>query len=98
MDFLEFTSGTAADLMGWDRRAVETDPHRWRTKPRRGSRCVPLVACSTGMRMPLSGFRSQFVWVREAKPEGYDTAARGRTDHPDRTGLMLRTAPPGWTL
>jgi hypothetical protein len=29
MDFLEFTYGAAADLLGWDRPALETDPHRW---------------------------------------------------------------------
>ena len=29
MDFLEVTYGAAADLMGWDRRALEDDPHRW---------------------------------------------------------------------
>jgi len=32
MDFLEFTYGAAADLMGWDRRALETDPNRWTHK------------------------------------------------------------------
>lgn len=34
MDFLEFTYGTAADLMGWDRPALETDPNRWTHKAR----------------------------------------------------------------
>ena len=32
MDFLEFTYGAAADLMGWDRGALETDPNRWTHK------------------------------------------------------------------
>jgi uncharacterized protein DUF5996 len=32
MDFLEFTYGAAADLMGWDRRALESDPNRWTHK------------------------------------------------------------------
>jgi len=32
MDFLEVTYGAAADLMGWDRRALEDDPHRWTHK------------------------------------------------------------------
>lgn len=30
MDFLEFTYSATADLMGWDRRALESDPHRWK--------------------------------------------------------------------
>ncbi|MBB2989096.1 hypothetical protein FHR72_000553 [Mycolicibacterium iranicum] len=34
MDFLEFTYGAAADLMGWDRAALETDPDRWTHKAR----------------------------------------------------------------
>jgi len=34
MDFLEVTYGAAADLMGWDRRALEDDPHRWTHKSR----------------------------------------------------------------
>lgn len=32
MDFLEFTYGAAADLMGWDRGALESDPGRWTHK------------------------------------------------------------------
>jgi hypothetical protein len=32
MDFLEFTYGAAADLAGWDRGALEIDPHRWSTR------------------------------------------------------------------
>lgn len=32
MDFLEFTYGAAADLMGWDRSALESDPDRWAHK------------------------------------------------------------------
>jgi len=34
MDFLEVTYGAAVDLMGWDRRALEDDPHRWTHKAR----------------------------------------------------------------
>ena len=34
MDFLEVTYGAAADLMGWDRRALEDDPRRWTHKAR----------------------------------------------------------------
>ncbi|TFV56603.1 hypothetical protein E4P42_18680 [Mycobacterium sp. PS03-16] len=34
MDFLEFTYGAAADLLGWDRSALETDPNRWVHKVR----------------------------------------------------------------
>jgi hypothetical protein len=34
MNFLEFTYGAAADLMKWDRRALETDPNRWAHKAR----------------------------------------------------------------
>jgi uncharacterized protein DUF5996 len=34
MDFLEVTYGAAADLMDWDRRALEDDPHRWTHKAR----------------------------------------------------------------
>lgn len=34
LDFLEFSYGAAADLMGWDRRALETDPQRWAHKSR----------------------------------------------------------------
>lgn len=33
-DFLEVTYGAAADLMGWDRRALEDDPRRWTHKAR----------------------------------------------------------------
>lgn len=29
LDFLEFSYAAAADLAGWDRDALETDPHRW---------------------------------------------------------------------
>lgn len=29
LDFLEFTYGAAAELAGWDRTALETDPNRW---------------------------------------------------------------------
>ncbi|OAN33558.1 DUF5996 family protein [Mycolicibacterium iranicum] len=32
MDFLEFTYGAAADLMGWDRTVLESDPDRWTHK------------------------------------------------------------------
>ncbi|MCK0177487.1 DUF5996 family protein [Mycolicibacterium sp. F2034L] len=32
MDFLEFTYRAAADLMGWDRTALESDPNRWTHK------------------------------------------------------------------
>lgn len=32
MDFLEFTYGAAADLMGWDRGVLESDPGRWTHK------------------------------------------------------------------
>ncbi|WP_193043594.1 DUF5996 family protein [Mycolicibacterium baixiangningiae] len=32
LDFLEFTYGAAADLAGWDRDALETDPNRWSTR------------------------------------------------------------------
>ena len=32
LDFLEVTYGAAADLMAWDRRALEDDPHRWAHK------------------------------------------------------------------
>lgn len=35
MDFLEFTYGAAADLLQWDREALETDPDRWAHKARR---------------------------------------------------------------
>ncbi|MET0698285.1 MAG: DUF5996 family protein [Mycobacterium sp.] len=35
LDFLEFTYGAAADLMGWDRPALETDPNRWTHKASR---------------------------------------------------------------
>jgi hypothetical protein len=34
MDFLEVTYGAAADMMGWDRRALEDDPRRWTHKAR----------------------------------------------------------------
>lgn len=34
MDFLEVTYGAAADLLGWDRSALEDDPHRWTHKAR----------------------------------------------------------------
>jgi hypothetical protein len=34
MDFLEVTYGAAADLMGWDRSALEDDPDRWTHKAR----------------------------------------------------------------
>ena len=34
MDFLEVTYGAGADLMGWDRRSLEDDPHRWTHKAR----------------------------------------------------------------
>jgi len=34
MDFLEFTYGAAADAMGWDRSALESDPKRWTHKAR----------------------------------------------------------------
>ncbi|MGU3501729.1 DUF5996 family protein [Mycobacterium sp. C31M] len=30
LDFLEFSYVAAADLAGWDRAALEVDPHRWR--------------------------------------------------------------------
>lgn len=29
MEFLDSTYAAAAELGGWDRRALETDPHRW---------------------------------------------------------------------
>jgi hypothetical protein len=29
LDFLEFSYGAAADLAGWDRKALEIDPNRW---------------------------------------------------------------------
>ena len=32
LDFLEFTYGAAADLLGWDRRSLEGDPDRWTHK------------------------------------------------------------------
>jgi len=32
LDFLEFTYGAAADSMGWDRSALESDPNRWMHK------------------------------------------------------------------
>lgn len=32
LDFLEFTYRAAADLAGWDRDALETDPKRWSTR------------------------------------------------------------------
>jgi hypothetical protein len=34
LDFLEVTYGAAADAMGWDRNALEDDPHRWTHKAR----------------------------------------------------------------
>jgi hypothetical protein len=34
MDFLEVTYGAAADAMGWDRGALESDPNRWTHKAR----------------------------------------------------------------
>ena len=32
LDFLEFTYAAAADSMGWDRSALESDPNRWMHK------------------------------------------------------------------
>jgi hypothetical protein len=34
MDFLEVTYRAAADAMGWDRSALESDPNRWTHKAR----------------------------------------------------------------
>lgn len=34
LDFLDFTYGAAADLLRWDRQALEVDPHRWTHKAR----------------------------------------------------------------